>query len=438
VNIEDHRHEVPSPVLRSVSLWLVPVMTATFVLTSLAALYLSGSINSKDNVSDFPIAIVNEDRGVDLPTGNRLQVGDQIARSLEQNIDPQQFDVRSLSLSAAEDEMRDGKLYGALVLPSSLSADVASLSATATEAGDAATPKLIVLTNPRAGALTVQIVDQLGQRAAGEVNGALGKQLLAQASEGEQQLSGAAESRLALPLAVELEAFMPLPDGTGGGLSAFYYALILVLAGFTGSMIANAFVDYRLGFLPTEVGPFYRMAGPAGLTRTQTHAFKLALMGVIAAAVATTYLGVSAVFGMPVDNPVPLWLFSFLSIFAVAVVVQAINALLGSAGMLVNLFIFVILSMPSAGGTIPLEATPPFFRWLGTFEPMHQVYLGTRSILYYDATWSSGLTRAVIAAGLSIVLGVLVGFASAVLYDRRGLPRGPAPSHDSVTSGPAA
>ncbi|EUA91800.1 conserved transmembrane domain protein [Mycobacterium ulcerans str. Harvey] len=49
--------------------------------------------------------------------------------------------------------------------------------------------------------------------------------------------------------------YNPLPNGTGNGLSAFYYALLLLLAGFTGSIVVSTLVDSLLGYVPAEFGP---------------------------------------------------------------------------------------------------------------------------------------------------------------------------------------
>ena len=65
-------------------------------------------------------------------------------------------------------------------------------------------------------------------------------------------------------------------------------------------------------------------------------------------------------------------------------------------GLIVNLFIFVMLGLPSNGATIPLEAAPKVFGWLATFEPMHQVFLGARALLYLDGRADAGLTHALV------------------------------------------
>jgi uncharacterized phage infection (PIP) family protein YhgE len=91
--------------------------------------------------------------------------------------------------------------------------------------------------------------------------------------------------------------------------------------------------------------------------------------------------------------------------------------------MLVSMLIFVILGLPSAGATVPLEATPSFFRWLAEFEPMHQVFLGTRSLLYFGGHGDAGLTQALTMTTIGLVIGLLLGGIITHLYDRKGFHR---------------
>jgi YhgE/Pip-like protein len=420
--------------------WLVPVLVVTAVCAALAATYLGGTLNATDSLADFPIAVVNEDAGAILPTGQELAVGEDLAAGLVDGIDDEQFDVHELTLAQAEREMNEGSLYGALVLPESLSADVAAFAQGALTAGEVKAPAVEVLTNPRMGAFSVNIVTTLGRTAFETANTALGRQLEAQLRETQAALgittptSAVTALSLHSPLDVEVIAFDPLPDGTGSGLSAFYYALILILAGFSGSLVANAFIDSRLGVVPFELGARYRMEIPSGFSRTRTLVAKWIVMTIIAVIVSALYVAVSSALGMPIGHPWELWAFGALAITGIAVVAQTINALLGNPGLMVNLFIMVVLAIPSSGGTVPLEATPGVFRWLGTFEPMRQIYAGTRSILYLDATWETGLGQGVTAALIATISGLAVGLVGMRVFDARGFIRGPAPLPVSVPS----
>ena len=74
---------------------------------------------------------------------------------------------------------------------------------------------------------------------------------------------------------------------------------------------------------------------------------------------------------------------------------------------------------PSNGATILLEAAPRFFGWLAKFEPMHQVFLGARALLYFDRRADTGRTR-----GLTMnAIGLVIGGVVTGIYDRRGLHR---------------
>jgi YhgE/Pip-like protein len=431
-------HLAPAGVQRKLlshpSAWAVPTVVVMLICAIMSMLYLGGSVNPNLHIKGFPVAVVNQDAGTTLPDGTAVDVGESTAQAITSGVDAEQFDVRSLTLEKAQEQMGRGELYGAIVLPADLSSDLIAYAGAAARGETASQPVVEVLTNPRIGAAATATVTRLGESAFSTAETQIGQQLQAlvqqtgaaqAAATGSRpaQLSGLAAAALEAPLDVQVNAYQPLPDGTGGGISAFYYVLLLVLAGFTGSMTAGTLIDSRLGFTPTEVGPRFMLLPHSGISRRATLIFKWVVMALIALGVSGLYLAVSQVLDMPVDHPVLLWAFGAAAIFSVATLAQAIQATVGSLGMIVNLFIFIILAMPSAGATIPLEMLPDFFRWLATFEPMHQLYLGTRSILYFDATAESGLIQGFIATAVFTAIGLLVGLAATTFYDRKGLQR---------------
>jgi hypothetical protein len=120
-----------------------------------------------------------------------------------------------------------------------------------------------VLTNPRARTLCASIAFSYATRALAQANSSLGAQLndtvTQQAQAKGLTLTGAAQTTPAAPIDVQAQAANPLPDNAGTGLTAFYIALLLLLGGFTGSMVINSVVDGSLGFVPTEIGPIYQL-----------------------------------------------------------------------------------------------------------------------------------------------------------------------------------
>jgi uncharacterized phage infection (PIP) family protein YhgE len=230
---------------------------------------------------------------------------------------------------------------------------------------------------------------------------------------------------LANPIEIKSTVHNALPDGTGNGLSAFYYSLLLLLAGFTGSIVVSMLVDSMLGFVPAEFGPVYRFAEQVKISRLRTLLIKWALTVILALLTSAAYILIATKLGMPVQNSLALWLFGVFAITAVGITSTSLIAVLGALGVLVSMFVFVILGLPSAGATVPLQAAPAFFGWLAKFEPMHQVFLGARALLYFDGRADAGLSQSLELTAIGLVIGLLLGGIVTRIYDRRGYHRFP-------------
>ncbi|MFI5717196.1 DUF3533 domain-containing protein [Nocardia sp. NPDC051750] len=406
-----------------------PLLVVTALMSLLATMYLGYVIDPEKNLHDFPIALVNQDDG-DIRDGTPVNVGDQITQALTDRVPADKVDLRVAGIAEAQRLLGNGEVYGAILLPSDLSKRLSILGAGAVVPGDIERPAITVVTNPRTGTYATQIVQIVAQEALTQVDAEVGKQLTAavedelnSAPAGGTELTGAARLALADPIDVLIDPYRPLPDGTGRGLSAFFYTLLVVLAGFTGAMIVHTMVDSALGFIPTEYGPWFVHHPTAPHSRLRTLLLKWGVITVAAPIVSGIFLGIGTLLDMPLDHALALFLFSTLAIVAVGVTALSILAVFGSAGLLVNLVLFIVLGLPSAGATIPLEATPQYMAWLAAFEPMHQIYLGVRSILYFDAHGNPGLARGVWMSLLGLAIGLVLGAVATFVYDRKGLER---------------
>lgn len=427
------RHAAPDPeagvkATRTVRFWVVPIVVTLAVLSALAALYLGGILKPTTNLRHFPVAIVNEDAG---PTGK------QLVTALLSSLDKDKFDVRVLSQSEAQHQLDTARIYGAVGIPPSFSARLKSFAKSTVAPGRVERPVIVILTNPRAGTLGSSIAGQTLGRAMGVINERVGQRLSQEigTETREAPMAGAVTLLLDNPIEVKTDVYKPLPDGTGNGLSAFYYSLLLLLAGFTGSIVVSTLVDSMLGYVPAEFGPVYRFAEQVRISRFRTLLIKWALMAVLAVLTSAVYIAIAGALGMPVPHGVPLWLYGVFAIAAVGVTSTSLIAVLGTAGLLVSMLIFVILGLPSAGATVPLESAPPIFGWLARFEPMHQVFLGTRALLYLDGRIDAGLAHALTLTGIGLAIGLLLGGIVTRSYDRRGYHRIPAATAAVSTTG---
>lgn len=415
------RHAAPNPkrnikAIRTVRFWVAPLVITLALMSALCALYLGGILNPMTNLRHFPIAVVNEDAG---PTG--AQIVDGLVAGLDKN----KFDVRVVTHDEAHRLLDRAQVYGSALIPPTFSSTLREFGASAVEPTRAERPAITISTNPRAGTLGSSIAGQTLTQAMAVVNGKVGQRLTAEvaAQTGGAPLAGASQSGIASPIDIKSTVYNPLPNGTGNGLSAFYYALLLLLAGFTGSIVVSTLVDALLGYVPAEFGPVYRFAEQVRISRFQTLLLKWAMMVLLALLTSLVYLAIADGLGMPIDLGWQLWAYGVFAIVAVGITSSSLLSVLGTGGLLVSMLIFVILGLPSAGATVPLEATPPFFHWLAEFEPMHQVFLGTRSLLYLNGHAGTGLSQALLMTTVGLVIGLLLGGIVTHLYDRKGFHR---------------
>lgn len=404
--------------IQTVRFWAAPIVITLSIMSALAALYLGGILNPTTNLHHFPIAVVNEDAG---PTGA------QIVESLLAGLDKNKFDVRVVSYRKAQQLLDSAGVYGSAVIPPTFSSQLRAFGASAVLPTHADRPVITISSNPRAGTLGSSIAGQTLTQAITMVNSKAGQRLTAEiaAQIGGAQLTGASALGLTSPIDIKFAIYNPLPNGTGNGLSAFYYALLLLLTGFTGSIVVSTLVDSMLGYIPTEFGPVYRYAKQINISRFHTLLVKWGLMVVLALLTSAVYLAIAHGLGMPIPLPWQLWLYGVFAISAVGITSSSLIAGLGSMGLLVSMFIFMILGLPSAGATVPLEAVPPFFRWLAEFEPMHQLFLGVRSLLYLKGHADAGMSQALLMTALGMAIGLLLGGVVTRIYDRRGCHRIP-------------
>ncbi|OBK50549.1 YhgE/Pip domain-containing protein [Mycobacterium kubicae] len=416
-------HAAPKPnrstkALRTVRFWVAPIVITLALMSALSALYLGGILNPTTNLRHFPIAVVNQDAG---------PAGKQIVDGLVAGLDKNKFDVRVVSNDEAKKLLDRAQVYGSVLIPPTFSSKMREFGASAVTSDRADRPTITISTNPRAGTLGSSIAGQTLTQAITVVNNKAGEQLSASvaAQTDGAPLAGAAVLGLLSPIDVKSVVYNPLPNGTGNGLSAFYYALLLLLAGFTGSIVVSTLVDSMLGYVPAEYGPVYRFAEQVNISRFRTLLVKWGLMVLLALLTSAVYMAIAHGLGMPIPLGWQLWLFGVFAISAVGITSSSLLSVLGSMGLLVSMLVFVILGLPSAGATVPLEAVPPFFRWLAEFEPMHQVFLGVRSLLYLNGHADAGLSQAVTLTAIGLVIGVLLGGIITNLYDRKGFHRIP-------------
>lgn len=378
----------------------------------LGLFYVAGALNPSANLRHFPIAIVNQDTGL---------AGKLIADGLVTNMDKNQFDIRVLSADQARSELDTAQVYAEMLLPADLSRRLFALPTAALQPGKPAKPVITIMTSPRASTVSATIAEKVMRKALAVADARAGQMLTKQLqlqSDGAP-VPGGALLALASPIDIESAAGNALPSDGGSGLSVFYLSLLLVIAGVTAAIVVSMTFGALLDRIPASFGRCHRLASRIRTSRLQTLLVQWVLMALLGLSTSAVYLWIAAALGMPAPHLLSLWLFGAFIVTAVGVVSTSLIAVLGTWGTLISLFVFIFLGLPSAGATIPLEASPRFLGWLARFEPMRQAFVGSRSLLYLDGRGQPELMQSLATCVLGLGVGMLVGALVTWMYDRK-------------------
>lgn len=432
-------HPTPPSVLRRPQLWIGTGLIAAVVSMLFALLYVGGNVNPKGNLRDLPVALVNSDTGAEI-NGRHVNLGEQVVSGIQKAAKGEKsIDWQVVSREEADKRLGRGKVFGALVIPADYSATVAGLTAPQpAPQGKATPPTMTVLTNQAAGSIGSSMSSQAAQKAAHAASAQLGQELLKQAGAQKTPLPTAAQLKLADPVTVNVADGHPVGPRSAMGLSAFYYALVLVVCGMLGANVVNSQVDTALGYLHTDFGPIRKREPVQHTTRVRTLAIGIALMLGLSLVMGTLVeVATVGILDMDASHLGLLWLYSVATIAVVGIGSLALFAAFGTPGMLLATIVFVAMAVPSSGATVPVQALPGFFRALAEFEPLRQITEGLRSLLYYGAQADAGLTRAWASMGVALVAALIFGFTVTRLYDRKGLHRIPHPDAETGAEVPA-
>jgi YhgE/Pip-like protein len=405
--------------LKDKAVWIFPLAVGSALVILMTFFYFGSIVDPTANLHGLPVVVVNQDAGATTSSG-RVDFGEQVVGDLTKT--PKITDrlaVKVLSLPQAEAEMNKGAAFAAVVVPSDFTSSVLALTSSSQASESSSLPTIELMANTRAGTIGVSLAEGVLQPALADISSNIGKQLEAKATP-----DAADRALLANPVTVSTETYRPLPAHAGLGLSAFYIALLIMMCGFLCATIVNTAVDSALGYAASEVGPRWSQKIPRRITRWQTLVAKWAI-SVPATLLFTGLLMAVAAGLLRLDAPhwPVLWMFGWFAAAVVAIGTLALLAALGAPGQLVALIVFVYLALASSGGTVPLQALPGFERFVANFEPLRQILGAVRAVIYFNGAGDAGLDRGLLLTSIGLVFWVVVGAATTVWYDKRGLHR---------------
>ncbi|WP_406432028.1 SNG1 family protein [Streptomyces sp. NBC_00631] len=427
----------PFRALRARPLWIANGVITGVLALLFAVFYVGANIDPVGHMKELPVGLVNADTGT-AAGGKQVNLGAQITEAVKRSTaSGDKIDWKVMGEKQMKEELGEGKLFGALVVPADFTSSITALTGTA-PTGTPVRPTLTVLTNQSAGSLGSGLARTATTQAAANASLQVGKELIAHAGPVQAKLPAAARLLLADPATVTVEDGHPLDSHSGLGLTAFYYALTLVVVGMLSANVISGQVDHALGYTHNDMGPLRLHRPLIRATRVQTLAISSTVLAGLSLLMGTLVMaGAVGIMGMDASHLALLWLYSVCAIAVSGIGALTLLAVFGTPGMLVVTLVFIGMAVPTAGATTPIEALPGFYRFLAEFEPLRQITGGVRSILYYGAQGDAGLTRGWVMMAAGFMAAVLFGFGVLGWYDRKGLHRIPAETKAEKNAVPA-
>lgn len=411
-------------VLRARKLWIAPILIAAVFAALMTAVYIGSVINPTGHLHNLPVLLVDDDQGANVH-GQTIDVGRSLVSALEGSANvTNRLALKTSSLQHAQTVMNRGGAFAALIIPPTLTRSVL-LAADVSTPGSAppASATVTLQENARAGNLGVNLAAGVITPAIAQISPKIGAQLSPLATK-PARANPVLAAHITDPVTLATSTYRPLPDHTALGLSAFYIALLGLVAGFVAATLINSSIDSALGYSATQLGPRFTQRRPVAINRRRTLLVKLAILAAAAPVLTGIVLLVAAgLLGMNAPNVLLLWGLLALAALMIGSGTLALLAAFGSIGQLLAMLLLVYLSLASAGGTVPVQALPGFIRAVGNVEPLRNTLAGTRSILYFGAQGDAGLIRALAVLAGELVFWLLIGLWVSTLYDRRSLDR---------------
>ncbi|MDE5054278.1 DUF3533 domain-containing protein (plasmid) [Niallia taxi] len=343
---------------------------------------------------NLPIAIVNEDEGVELPNQAKMNMGKQLVEMIKENSkassDQKDPTVKWVEVKNTE-ELQKGldnqEYYAALVIPKDLSAKQASLQTAAPSPAG-----IEIYVNQGMNTMASTLAGQILNGIVDNMNNNVRTQLL----QGLEQQGATITAKQAEILAAPITSKVTNVNETGTN-SANGNAPVSLFQPLWMASLASAAIIYVA---------LRKIANTANRKRN----FAVKLVQILIGAIATLVVGfgltwiASDLVGLHIPDFTNTALFLSLTSFSFFLMISAVLSLIGLRGM--PLFILMLFFGAPLLAMAPEMMSPFYHDWVYSWLPMRFMVGGLRELLFFGKglTWDSVSHLVWIGAGGLIVM----------------------------------
>lgn len=345
---------------------------------------------------NLPIAIVNEDQGVEIPNQPKMNMGqtivDNMKKTSKSEEEPAVKWVEVKNKEAVQKGLNNQEYYAALVIPKDFSTKQASL-----RTPQPSSPEVEIFINQGMNTAASTMAGQMLNAIVENMNNTVRTQLLEGLKAKGATLTADQVSNVVTPIAKKVTNVNEIGKNSANGNSPISLFQPLWIA----SLASAAIIFIAISKMP--VG-------------TRKENFVLKLKQIVAGAVATIVIGfgltwiAGGVVGLNISNFTDTALFLSITSFSFFLMISAVLSLVGLKG--IGVFALLLFFGAPLLSLAPEMLSPFYQDWVYSWLPMKFMIEGLREIFFFGKglSWSTPVTVLVWIGAVSMAIILMTAF----------------------------
>ncbi|MED2041103.1 DUF3533 domain-containing protein [Bacillus wiedmannii] len=354
---------------------------------------------------NLPIAIVNEDQGVEIPNQPKMNMGktivDNMKKTSKSDEEPAVKWVEVKNKESVQKGLNNQEYYAALVIPKEFSTKQASL-----QTPQPSSPEVEIFINQGMNTAASTMAGQMLNGVVDNMNNTVRTQLLEGLKAKGATLTTDQAAKLVTPITKKVKNVNEIGKNSANGnspMSLFQPLWIASLA--SAAIIFIAISKMRVG--------------------TRKESFVLKLKQIVTGAVATLVIGfgltwiADGMVGLNISNFTDTALFLSITSFSFFLMISAVLSLVGLKG--IGVFALLLFFGAPLLSLAPEMLSPFYQDWVYAWLPMRFMIEGLREIFFFGKglSWSTPLTVLVWIGVVSMVIILATAFKRSVVKGQK-------------------
>ncbi|COF60937.1 YhgE/Pip domain-containing protein [Bacillus cereus] len=354
---------------------------------------------------NLPIAIVNEDQGVEIPNQSKMNMGQTIVDNMKKTSkleeEPAVKWVEVKNREAVQKGLNNQEYYAALVISKDFSTKQASL-----RTPQPSSPEVEIFINQGMNAAASTMAGQMLNVIVDNMNNTVRAQLLDGVKAKGATLTTDQAARLVTPITKKVTNVNEIGKNSANGNAPISLFQPLWIA----SLASAAIIFIAISKMPI---------------RTRNENFVLKLKQIVTGVIAALVIGfgltwiADGMVGLNISNFTDTALFLSITSFSFFLMISAVLSLVGLKG--IGLFALLLFFGAPLLSLAPEMLSPFYQDWVYSWLPMRFMIEGLREIFFFGngLSWSTPLTVLVWIGAVSMVIILVTAFKRSAIKENK-------------------